>query len=196
MSSGRRAVGGLSLLEHSLPLQNTDLAQYINAVQYMDAAQHTILVQSSIRMQSSALIRKATSYTVEFVSRKRPFSTEAQIGLSYTVEKGLFRLNSFRLSFPTGDPVEKLDFFDWICQSKTQSKKFYTCFFQPIASLILPQNTHPHDHTPIPGTTQQYHTTASTLPWPSLLLLLAASQRGALLMLPAQVVVTIVANSL
>ena len=40
--------------------------------------------------------------TVGFVSRKRPFSTEAPIGLSYTVEKELFRLNFFRLSFPTG----------------------------------------------------------------------------------------------
>ena len=31
----------------------------------------------------------------QFFSRKRPFSTKAQIGLSYTVEKGLFRLNFF-----------------------------------------------------------------------------------------------------
>ena len=45
---------------------------------------------------------KALSYTVGFVSRKRPFSTEAQVGVSYTVEKGLFRLNFFRLSFPIG----------------------------------------------------------------------------------------------
>ena len=30
------------------------------------------------------------SYTVGFVSRKRPFSTEAKIELSYTVEKGFF----------------------------------------------------------------------------------------------------------
>ena len=36
-------------------------------------------------------------------------------------------------------------------------------------------------HTPIPGTTQQYHITAPTLPWRSLLLLLSASKRGALL---------------
>ena len=43
-----------------------------------------------------------------------------------------------------------------------------------------PQNTHPHAHTPIPGTTQEYQTTAPTLAWLSLLLLLAASQRGAL----------------
>ena len=59
---------------------------------------------------------------------KRPFLTEAQIGLSYTVEKVL--------------PL----------------------FFEPIASLISPQNAHPHAHTPIPDTTQQYHTSAPTLP--------------------------------
>ena len=32
------------------------------------------------------VIYKAISYTVGFVSRKRPFSAEAQIGLSYTIE--------------------------------------------------------------------------------------------------------------
>ena len=104
---------------------------------------------------------QAISHTVGFVSRKRPFSTEAQIRLSY--------------------PVEKLDFFHWICQSKNSVEKVLHLFFEPIASLIPPQNTPPHAHTPIPGTTQQYHTTAPTLPWLSLLLLLAASQRGALL---------------
>ena len=50
---------------------------------------------------------KAISYTVGFVSRKRPFSTEAQIELSYTVEKGLFRLNFFRLKIPTGGSSRK-----------------------------------------------------------------------------------------
>ena len=38
---------------------------------------------------------KAISYTVGFVSRKRPFSTEAQIKLSYTVERGLFLDSTF-----------------------------------------------------------------------------------------------------
>ena len=93
------------------------------------------------------------------------FSAEAQTGLSYTVEKELSRL----------------DLLDWICQSKNLVDKVLHLFFEPIASLIPPQNTHPHAHTTIPGTTQQYHTTAPTLPWLSLLLLLAASQRGALL---------------
>ena len=82
---------------------------------------------------------------------------------------------------------------DWGIQSKnltfsieyasreTQSKKkVLHLFFEPIASLIPPQNTRPHALIP-PGTTQQYHTTAPTLPWLSLLLLLTASQRAALL---------------
>ena len=50
---------------------------------------------------------KSISYTVGFVSRKRPLSTEAQIGLSYTVEKGRFRLNFSRLSFPTDGSSRK-----------------------------------------------------------------------------------------
>ena len=111
-----------------------------------------------------------------------------QIGLFLhkSKNKRLFRLNFllfFDLSFSTGSyhPVEKLDFFDWICQSKNSVEKVLHLFFEPIASLIPPQKTHPHAHTSIPGTTHQYHTTAPTLPWLSLLLLLAASQRGALL---------------
>ena len=51
---------------------------------------------------------KAISYKVGFVSRKRPFPTEAQIGLSYTVEKELLRPNFFRLSFPTGGSSRKI----------------------------------------------------------------------------------------
>ena len=61
---------------------------------------------------------------------------------------------------------------------KLGRKRLHLCL-EPIASLIQPQNTHPHAHTPTWGTTQQYHTTAPTLTWLSLLLLLAASQRGA-----------------
>ena len=68
------------------------------------------------------------SYAVGFVSRKRPFSTEAQIGLSYAVENGLFRLNTFfDREFLLADPVEKLDFFDSILQSKNSTDKFHTC---------------------------------------------------------------------
>ena len=56
--------------------------------------------------------------------------------------------------------------------------------YDPIASLILPQK-HTHAHTPTPGTTQQ-HPTTLTLVWLlSLLLLLAASQRGTFLVPPS-----------
>ena len=47
------------------------------------------------------------SYTIGFVSRKRPFSTEAQIGLSYTIEKWPFRLNLFGLRILTGGSSRK-----------------------------------------------------------------------------------------
>ena len=58
--------------------------------------------------------------------------------------------------------------------------------FEPIVSLIPPQNTHPHTHTPVPGPTPQYLMKAPTLAWLlSLLLLLAAIQRGAFLVPPA-----------
>ena len=123
-------------------------------------------------------------FTQSDLSVENDLSTEAQIGFSYTVEKWLVRPNFFRPSFPTGS-----------ARKKTQSKKFCTCFLNPwhrsshhkththtpVASLIPPQNTHPHAHTPTPGTREQCHTTAPTLAWLSLLLLLAASQRGALL---------------
>ena len=118
---------------------------------------------------------KAISSTVGFVSRKRPFSTEAQIVLSYTVGK------LFRLRMPTGGSSRKTRLFRLDLPVEKLSRKFLHLLFEPIASPIQPQNTHPHAHTPIPGTTQQYHTTAPTLPWLSLLLLLAASQRGAIL---------------
>ena len=61
----------------------------------------------------------------------------------------------------------------------------HTRYHTPIPGTTHPYqvpHTHTRYHTPIPGTTQQYHTTAPTLAsLPSLLLLLAASQRGALL---------------
>ena len=122
-----------------------------------------------------------------FVTRKRPFSTEAQIHIfSYTVEKSLSRLNFFRLRFPTtGGSSRKTSELFRLDLSKNSVEKVLYLFFEPIASLIPPKNTHQHAHTPIPGTTQQYHTTAPTLPSLSLLLLLAASQRGALPAPPA-----------
>ena len=94
-------------------------------------------------------VPKAISYALGFVSPKRPFSTEAQIELSYTVEKGLFRLNFFRLSFRLADPVEKLI-----------PKRFTRVFLTE--RIVHPTTKHtptpPYGHTPIPGATQQYRT--------------------------------------
>ena len=112
---------------------------------------------------------KAIFYFVRFVSRKRPFSTEeAQVVLSYTVQK---------MAFST--QLLSTENFEWILQSKSSVEKVLPVVFEPIASLISPRSTPPHPHTPIPRTTQQYHTTALTLPLRSMLLLVAASQRGA-----------------
>ena len=69
---------------------------------------------------------QAISYAVGFVSRKRPFSTEAQIGLSYEVEKGLFRPNFFRLRIPTGGSSRKTRIFRL---EEKLSRKSFTCVF-------------------------------------------------------------------
>ena len=92
---------------------------------------------------------KAISYTVGFVSRKRLFSTEAQIELSYTVDKGLFRLNFFRLKIPTGGSSRKTRLFRLDPPVEKLSRKSFTryTFFEPIASFIPTPNTHPHGHT-------------------------------------------------
>ena len=66
---------------------------------------------------------------VGFVIQKRAFSSEAQIGLSYAVEKGLFRLNFFPLKIPTGGSSRKLDNFDWILQLKISVEKIVHVFF-------------------------------------------------------------------
>ena len=89
-----------------------------------------------MRNKRYQLLNKAiANYTVGFVSRKRPFSTEAQIDISYAVEKGLFRLNFFRLRIPTGGSSRK-----------TQSKRFYTCFLNRSHRLSHHQ-THTHTAT-------------------------------------------------
>ena len=72
---------------------------------------------------------KAISYTVGFVSRKWPFSTEAQIELSYTVEKGLFRLNSFRLRIPIGGSSRKTRLFRLDPPVEKLSRKSFTRVF-------------------------------------------------------------------
>ena len=59
----------------------------------------------------------------------------SQIGLFYTVEKGLFRLNFFPLRISTGGSSRK-----------TQSKKFYTCFLNR-SHRSSHHQTHPHGHT-------------------------------------------------
>ena len=135
-----------------------------------------------------ASYRQAISYSVGFVSRKRPFSTKAQIGLSYAVEKGLYRLNFF-----------STENSDWRIQSKrstlstgfstrkTQSKKKSTCFLNR-SHRSSHYQTHTHTDTR-PYTHTRYHIAGSyrapTLAWLSLLLLVAGSQRGAFLALLA-----------
>ena len=96
---------------------------------------------------NAVLSAEAISYAVGFVSRKRPFSTVAQIGLSYAVEKGLFRLNFFRLRIPTGGSSRKTRLFRLDPPDEKLSRKSLTRGFEPIASLIPPPNTHPHGHT-------------------------------------------------
>ena len=121
---------------------------------------------------------KAISYAVGFVSRKRPFSTEARIGL-FVIQSNnsFFDSNFFRRSSPTGRSSRNLTSrIDWICQSKNSVEEFYTCFFNPSH-----RSSYHKAHTSIPSTTQQYHTIVPTLAWLSLLLLLAASQFGAFL---------------
>ena len=123
----------------------------------------------------------------------RPFLTQSDLSvenglfrlkpkwLSYTVEKRAFRTQLFSTEFSGwGIQSKNSTFLTGSASRKAQSEKFYTCFFNPSHRSSHHQK-HPHAHTPIPATTQQYHTTAPTLAWLSLLLLLAASQRGAFL---------------
>ena len=107
-----------------------------------------------------------------------PFAIEARIVLLTRSKKSLFNPN-----FLTEQS-------DWHIQSKKPSIRLgvrvglLSRNVSPIASFIPPRNTHPHAHTPIPGTIQQY-TTAQTLAWLLSLLLFAASQRGTFLAPPA-----------
>ena len=63
------------------------------------------------------------------LSVETAFSTEAQIGLSDTVEKGLFRLNFFRLSFPTGESSRKSQLFRLDPAAEKLSRKSFTLVF-------------------------------------------------------------------
>ena len=101
----------------------------------------------------------------------RPFLMQSDL----SVENGLFRLNEAQIGLSYA--VEKL------------SRKSFTCVFltDRIAHPTTKHTpTRPHGHTPIHT---KYHTAVSykalTLTWLSQLLLLAASQRGAFLVLLA-----------
>ena len=76
------------------------------------------------------------------------------------------------------------------CSTQLFLQALSTCrsgrLLEPLASLIPSRNPGPHAYIPITGITPQYHTTAPTLALLlSLLLLVAASQRGTFLALPA-----------
>ena len=98
-------------------------------------------------------LRPFLTQTVGFVSRKRPFSTEAQIGLSFvhsrrrafstqcstllfSTEFSAWGIQSKNLTFSTGSVKSK----------KTQSKKFYTCFWNP-SHRSSHHKTHTHTAT-------------------------------------------------
>ena len=75
------------------------------------------------------------------------FLLKPKSGFLIQSKKGFFDSTFFDLEFRLADPVEKLDVFDWILQSKNSVEKVLHVFFEPIASLIPPPNTHPHGHT-------------------------------------------------
>ena len=111
-----------------------------------------------------------------------------------SVEYGLFRLKPksgflTQSKKPFSTQLFSTENSDWRIQSKNSVAKVFHVFFEPIASLIPPPNTHPHGHTATHPYQVQYHTAvpykAVTLAWLSQLLLLAASQRGAFLALLA-----------
>ena len=129
--------------------------------------------------QSSVLLPEAISHTAGFVSRKRPFSTEAQIGLSYTVEKVFFLLDFFRLRIPTGGSSRKNRFFrldppvEKLCQKCSLHVIFNRSHRSSHHQAHIHAATWPH--------TNAVSYKVLTLTWLSLLLPLAASQRGAFL---------------
>ena len=115
---------------------------------------------------------------IEGVFRLETYSNRA----SFTVEKQTFRRNIFRLSDPTGTSSRKgPSIYTGGVSVKLPSRRRV---MKPSHRSSHHKNTHTHTSTlpAVPGTTPQHHTTALTLAWLiSLLLLLAASQRGAFL---------------
>ena len=97
----------------------------------------------------------------------RPFFVQSDLSL----ENGRFRQKPklgfltqskksfFDLEFRLADPVEKLDFFEWICQSKNSVEKVYTCFLNPShRSSNRKTHTHTRYHTAV-----SYNTADATL---------------------------------
>ena len=116
------------------------------------------------------------------------FRLKPKSGFLTQSKKGFFDSTFFDGEFRLADPGEKLDFFDWILESRnSESRKFYTCFLNR-SHRSSHHQTHTHTATR-PHTHTRYHIAVSykalTLAWLSLLLLLAASQRGAFLALLA-----------
>ena len=106
-------------------------------------------------------------------SRKSAFSTQL-----FSTENPDWRIQSKNSTFSTGSSSKK-----------AQSKTFFTCFLNR-SHRSSHHQTHPHDHTATRlHTHTKYHTAVSykglTLARLSQLLLLAASQRGAFLVLLA-----------
>ena len=133
-------------------------------------------------------IKKVSNLEKNVKSTVRPFLIQSDL----SVENGLFRPKP-KSSFLNLYTVEKkrafsTQFFsteksDWRIQSKISVEKVYTCFLN---RSHRPSHHQTHTHTATrPHTHIRYHTAVSykalTLAWLSLLLLLAASQRGALL---------------
>ena len=113
----------------------------------------------------------------------RPFLMQSDL----SVENGLFRLKP-KSSFFSRKRAFSTQLFltgnsDWRIQSKNSVEKVHTCFLN---RSHRPSHHQTHTHTATrPHTHTRYHTAVSykalTLAWQSMLLLLAASQRGAFL---------------
>ena len=73
------------------------------------------------------------------------FRLKPKSGFLKQSKKGLFDSIFFDRVFRLGNPVEKLDFFDWICQSKNSVEKVLHLFLNP---SHRPSHHKTHTHTP------------------------------------------------
>ena len=89
-----------------------------------------------------------TSYNIIDPKTRTVFVRPFLIQSDLSVDNGLFRLKP-QSGFLTQSKKGFFDstFFDWILRSKNSVEKVLHVFFEPIASLIPPPNTHPHGHT-------------------------------------------------